>query len=153
MWKRIVVGLALLLGEGRARALDNLYAVSEVGGGLAGAGLGLAASRHFDGEDGWGWSKTDTAMELVLVGVTLIDLMQTSDFRAYGYEENNPLLGRRPSQQEVTLGIIGMVVGHALVAWALPKPWRSIWQGGAIGMEVSAVVSNRAMGVGLRMPW
>jgi hypothetical protein len=119
----------------------------------AGAVAGLVTSHYVDGDTGWGWSKTDTVLELTFAAVTTIDMMQTSWFRARGREELNPLLGHAPSQQEVTLGIGACILGHALVAVALPKPWRSAWQGGGIGVEIAATIWNGRLGVGLKVPW
>lgn len=180
MLKRIALSLALLLGEGRARAEEfrtpgppgvlsgtspsssqegnfhsapGNYQAMVVAGAVPGAALGYLTSHVLDGDTGWKWSKTDTALELVFVGVTLLDMMQTSEFRSRGHEEANSLLGTYPSQQEVTLGIGACILGHALVAIALPKPWRSLWQGGGIGVEVMAVVWNRTTGVGFKIPW
>jgi hypothetical protein len=155
--KRLLVGLVLFLGAGRVQADDPNeganYQLGVAGSALAGAALGPLVSQTFDGDTGWGWSKTDTALELAFAGATVIDLMQTSWFRSRGDAERNPLLGRHPSQQEVSLGIGACILGHALVAAVLPKPFRSMWQGGGIGVEVSATVWNHNMGVGLKVPW
>lgn len=151
--KTIVAVLALLLAV-PAQASQEGYYAEIIGGGVGGAALGYAAWRVFDGETGRQWSKTDTALELTLVAVSFIDVCQTSWFlRDPSYSESNPLLGRHPSQLELNLFTLGALVTHAAIAYALPKPYRSIWQGLGIGVETSAIAHNFSIGVSLALPW
>lgn len=166
-----VIAFTLLLNRGSARAdipsatthstwhPDNAaqdYYIPEAAVGLGGAALAFAASRTFDHEYGWGWSKTDTALELAVVGVTVLDMLQTSWIRAHPERriyEMNPLMGPAPSQRTVTLYMTGAILGHVVVARLLPKPLRSLWQGGVMGMEIYSVMSNHNIGIGFKMPW
>jgi hypothetical protein len=122
------------------------------GGAVGGAGVAMLAGEALDGGRGWAWSRTDVGLELAFLSLATLDLMQTSWFRARGDAESNPLLGAYPSQREVVLGVGACMLGHVLVSAALPKPWRHAWQGAGIGVELGAVLWNRSLGVGLRVP-
>jgi hypothetical protein len=107
--------------------------------------------------DGWSearrWTWYDLTLQAAFVGVVAVDWMQTSDFRAHGAEESNPLLGSHPSQAKVNLLFIGALAGHTLVAHLAPRPFRTIWQVIFIPPELVAIHSNRALGTGLRIPF
>jgi len=129
------------------------YRLMVAGSAIAGAAAGVVVSRVADGSTGWRWTKTDTILELTFVALTTVDCMQTSWFRARGFVEENPLLGPTPSQRDIDIGIGAAVLGHLMVAAALPKPYRSAWQGMGIGVEISAVTWNKSLGVSLKLPW
>ena len=113
---------------------------------LAGAGAGLVLSAAVDERDpGWRWH--DTALELVFAGVTTVDMLQTLSFRRCGIREANPVLGRDPNQFRVVGGISLAVLGHAAIAYVLPRPWRTIWQTMWLGVEVDAVGHNVSAGI------
>ena len=69
--KRLLVGMALLLVAGRAMADPNEtidYQLAVAGSALAGATFAPLVSHTLDGSTGWGWSKTDTLLELTFAG-------------------------------------------------------------------------------------
>ena len=113
---------------------------------VAGAGAGLVLSAAVDERDpGWRWH--DTALELVFAGVTTVDMLQTVSFRQNGTHEVNPILGQYPSRLRVVGGIGLAVLGHAAIAYVLPRPWRTIWQTMWLGVEVDAVGHNVSAGI------
>lgn len=94
------------------------------------------------------WSHTDTVLQLTFTAVTAYDWAQTRTFlREESWEESNPILGKRPSRAKVNVLIGGAIVGHAAVAWLLPKPFRTQWQVLFIAVEGLAVRNNHLMGV------
>ena len=108
----------------------------------------------------WTWSKEDTVREAVGLGLTILDFGQTnhiadSDDRL----ELNPILGPRPSREEVRDYFAAVLILHPLISYALPakaevwgfnlKP-RTAWQYFYIGVEATAVASNWRGGLQIR---
>ena len=92
------------------------------------------------------------------MAVTCIDWGQTRYISTHGnqYYENNPILGRHPSLDKVNTLVPLGIIGHAVIAAALPKHYtifgfdvhpRLIWQGVWIGIEIDAVASNFKTGI------
>jgi hypothetical protein len=105
-----------------------------------------------------GWDTTDTVLQLAFTATTAVDWLQTVHFTqrkigGYQHEETNPVLGRYPSRAWVNTAIPLSIVGHALVSWLLPKPYRAMWQASWIGVEAYAVGRNFGAGVSVSMPW
>jgi hypothetical protein len=98
------------------------------------------------------WTTTDTHFQLALVALGLADVMQTRYFLDMRYlpdgreilpiEEQNPLLGKHPSGPMLYTALAGVLIGHFVIARALPQPWRRIWQVSAIGIETCVVGWN-----------
>jgi hypothetical protein len=132
---------------------DFDYSSSVVLSGAAGAVAGPLVWWALDGEKGRQWSKTDIFLQLSFAGLAFVDAMQTVYFIEHGGHEANPFLGGHPSKQEIALGIGGLILGHVLVSAVLPKPWRSVWQGAGIGVEIMATAHNDSRGIQLTVPW
>ncbi len=129
------------------------YSSSVVISGGAGAVAGPLIWWALDGEKGWRWSKTDILLQLGFAGLAFVDAMQTVYFIEHGGHEANPFLGGHPSKQEIALGVGGLILGHVVVSAILPKPWRSVWQGAGIGVEIMATAHNHSRGIQLSVPW
>jgi hypothetical protein len=56
--------------------------------------------------------------------------------------ERNPFLGKCPSRQSINLYFVSVMLGHTLVAAALPKPWRTFFQGYFIALEGTQAFTN-----------
>jgi hypothetical protein len=93
------------------------------------------------------WSKTDTAYEVVYVGLTIIDWGQTRNIVREHYEESNIILGKHPSMSEVDTYIPLAIVAHAVIAAALPPKYRRYWQVLWIGVEAGATINNAKLGL------
>jgi hypothetical protein len=77
----------------------------------------------------------------------LMDLMTTLDIKNHPEQhEMNPVLGSHPKNGKVYAWMGSIMVGHAAVAYLLPKPFRGVWQSTFIGMELSAVRNNTICG-------
>ena len=154
-----LIGLLALLptaavAEYDPKAHTNFdYSSSVIVSGAAGAVAGPLVWWVLDGEKGWRWSKTDIFLQLSFAGLAFVDAMQTVYFIEHGGHEANPVLGGHPSKQEIALGIGGLILGHVLVSAILPKPWRSVWQGAGIGVEIMATAHNAGRGIQLTVPW
>lgn len=98
--------------------------------------------------------KTDLALEAAFAVALAADVALTWDrqYHAGGplREEANPLLGRRPSPDRLILYNVTGLVAHAAIAYLLPRPWRSLWQGGWIAAELTYAGAN--VMVGARIP-
>lgn len=93
-----------------------------------------------------GWTKTDTALELVSMGLLAEDMHQTNGFTVgndKGYYEMNPLIGHHPTHQMVNTWFISWIVFHPVVSCALPPTARHIWQGVTIVTEAPTILHNK----------
>lgn len=95
----------------------------------------------------------DYSFEAIYMGVTSMDWSQTQQIanNPGTRAESNPFLGGpHPSLANVNT-IIPISMGlHALIAYALPKPYREIWQMAWIGIETRQVVGNVSAGLRIR---
>lgn len=112
----------------------------------------FAAPTNARGDD---WTRGDTAMEAAVITVIAVDWMQTSNFanRPDEFYEMNPILGSFPSQTRINLTIGATMIAHAVIARALPQPYRRAFQAITIAMELGATSNNAMNGVGLSLPW
>ncbi len=101
------------------------------------------------------WTVTDTALQLTFVTLTAVDWMQTREAMRFHptiqFEEQNPFLGKHPSNDRIDAMIGASIAGHTLIAYLLPKPWRTIWQLTFIAVEGAAVYGNHSAGI--RVKW
>jgi hypothetical protein len=101
-----------------------------------------------------GWfepfDKYDYAGQAVVTGLLITDFGQTKYASEHPnlYYETNPILGKHPSVGKVELYFASWIVADALVSYALPKPWRTLWQLGTIGVEVAVIQNNYRLKVG-----
>ena len=94
----------------------------------------------------------DYALETTFIGVTSMDWSQTQQIVAHPHEyyETNFILGRHPSLSTVNIYFPSAMALHALVAYALPKPWREVWQTMWIGVETYTVYTNASIGLRIK---
>ena len=102
-------------------------------------------------DDAASWTTMDTVLQLTFTAVTVVDWAQTLRIaRGHDdYVERNSLLGDHPSEGRVNSYFAAGIVAHAAVSYALPKPWRTMWQCFWIGGEVKTVSYN--INAGLRL--
>ena len=85
----------------------------------------------------------DVVGQAALTTVVLADFVQTkAAIGREGLYEGNPVLGRDGERVPPFAYFAGILVVHATVAALLPPTWRTMWQGGAIGIEARQVVGN-----------
>lgn len=91
----------------------------------------------------------DYSLEATFLGVTSMDWSQTQEIATHPmeYRELNPVLGSHPSVGAVNLYFPSAMALHALIAYALPKPYREIWQSVWIGVESYTVINNASIGL------
>jgi len=102
------------------------------------------------------WNARDYALEGAFVGLSLVDLGQAAYGQAHGAIEQNPCVpgAPHPSNGQLVGYFAVYIIGHAGIAWLLPRPWREIWQGLGIGLEVATVLDNaRYQSFHVRVPW
>lgn len=97
------------------------------------------------------WTKADMAREAAFVAVTVIDWSQTLKTADHPekWTENNPILGEHPSRGKVNTYFPAGILLHAVIAYALPRPYREWWQYTWIGVETAAVGKNLSVGIGI----
>ncbi len=94
------------------------------------------------------WTDADTARQVAVTTVLVLDAAQTRDIKNYSTTwETNPMLGKHPSDSRVRNYFVGAALGHYAVSRALPAGWpRQAWQYGWIAIEVVQVVKNKRAG-------
>ncbi len=94
----------------------------------------------------------DYTLEATYFGVTSMDWSQTQQIanNPSRYYETNPFLGRHPSLANVNILIPSSMALHALIAYALPKPFREVWQMAWIGIETDMVQHNASLGLKIK---
>jgi hypothetical protein len=97
------------------------------------------------------WTKGDTALQLTYTTLYAMDWAQTLHIarNPEKYYETNPHLGKHPSEGEVNSYFAAGLVLNTAVAYALPKPWRTVWQVGFIVDRYGYVRQNRNIGIGV----
>lgn len=101
------------------------------------------------------WTAADTALQATFIVLTTVDWMQTHEALRYHptivYEEQNPFLGKFPSNRRINVMIGGSIAGHTIVAYLLPKPYRTLWQLTFIAVEGGTIYANHQAGI--RVKW
>jgi hypothetical protein len=93
------------------------------------------------------WSRQDTVLQLAYTSVVVLDAVQTSEiqYRA-DLVETGPValhvLGASPSTSDTWQYFTTVAIGNWLIARALPRKWRTIWQGASLAYHVPVVVNN-----------
>ena len=117
-----------------------------------------------------GWDKTDTALQTMTTAAIGWDWMQT--YQAQARHQRNDkgqlyqevgsakiFIGEHPSGGRINSYFTACVLGHAAVAYLLPKkvdvlgfhiPARNLWQAFWIGVEINQGVENYQAGVRLK---
>ncbi len=95
------------------------------------------------------WSKTDVALEVMLLSFTALDWQQTRVIAANpnDYYETNELLGEHPSLDAVDSHFALCSLGHMAVAHFLPSKARKIWQGIWATVQMFYVQQNHSKGI------
>ena len=98
--------------------------------------------------EGWNWK--DSVAEAVFTAEVAVDLGQTLYISEHPnqYEEMNPLLPIHPSKNQVWGACIIGAGLHAVVSMALPKKYRTWWQGTTIILEGANITRNKSIGIG-----
>src|SRR5574337_410575 len=91
------------------------------------------------------WTATDTVIEASFAAALGADWLQTRQITHAGLE-TNPILGKHASRSKVDAYFATSLAGHALIAAALPRPYRTVWQCIWIGIETEVVRQNYELG-------
>lgn len=145
---RTLEGGACGLANESARRGGSLRLRASMSGAALMVTLLAIAPAHASDRD-WTWH--DTALEATYFAVQAVDWMQTRAFLARGSLETNPILGERPTRGELLAYNLVTLSLHAVVSYALPKPYREIWQVASIGVESWQVGSNVRTSAALRI--
>ncbi len=96
------------------------------------------------------WTRQDTYRHAALTTLMSVDYLQTMKIARNpdDYHEHNPILGKHPSEEEVTTYFISAYLLTTAAAIALPEPYREYFQYGVIGIEGVAVGNNLSIGLG-----
>lgn len=101
------------------------------------------------------WITEDTVLQTMFLGTLFIDAWQTytflytGDYRERGYYEKNPILGKYPSKKRFFSYWSACAIGHTIISYILPKPYRAFWQFIWIGIESNYIYHNYKLGVRL----
>jgi hypothetical protein len=99
------------------------------------------------------WDTKDTIIEITWQAINVIDYFQTMEIarNPQEWEEYNPILGKHPTTDEVTIYFITYALVHAGVSYILPDKYRVWFQGITFGYTISCVTNN--MSAGIRINW
>ena len=92
----------------------------------------------------------DLGLELAFQVALYADYRQTKQIAENPdrYHETNPILGEHPSTSRVRNYMLLGGAAHWAISELLPKgPYRTIWQGVTLGVELSVVQSNVRIGL------
>ncbi len=102
------------------------------------------------------WTSNDTLFEALFGVLVYVDWKQTIEFTQNPYQypnchETNPFLGHHPSRTRINAVMGASLAAHALIAYALPQPYRGVWQFVWIGIEADVIHTNTVVtGVAIR---
>jgi transcriptional regulator with XRE-family HTH domain len=102
------------------------------------------------------WTKTDTILEIASEAGIAAEWAQMlpkhplagQDMSICGVDAK--IMGHHPSRARVNAYFVGWELAHPLISWALPRPWRNVWQGATIGFELAVVPRNASVGCHVR---
>ncbi len=103
------------------------------------------------------WDRVDYTLLATSTALKFIDWRQTLYVTNHprtetenGYHEANPILGQRPSNDQVHLYFLGTLAAEIAIAHFLPsslrKPWLLMW----IGISGWSINHNESVGIGIR---
>ncbi len=99
------------------------------------------------------WGLHNYLLEGAYLGLQLADERQTEQIaRNHKYRETNPYLGPHPSEKRVREYMAATALAQLGLAYLLPEPWRTMFQGVSIGIEQDGVRNNLKYGVDV-MRW
>lgn len=91
---------------------------------------------------------TEIAKEAAFASLVLVDYRQTLDIKNRpGLYEQNPVIGKHPSDARLRNFCLGTVVGHLAVSYFLPRPYKAYWQNITIVIETGFVSQNARLGL------
>lgn len=92
------------------------------------------------------WTAKDTVLEAAWIATIAIDWHQTMTITGECNEEN-PVIGSCGDGLPPAIYFPMTLALHAIVARALPQPWRLLFQAFTLGLEVSTIWGNSMSGV------
>jgi hypothetical protein len=104
-------------------------------------------------EDLNAWTKTDTALQAIVLAELAVDRAQTREAQTRRQPElgwARTFIGTHPSHTQTDTYFAACALLHTAIAVALPKPYRTIWQGVWIGIEHEAISTNTNVGISMR---
>jgi hypothetical protein len=82
------------------------------------------------------WTTLDYTLQATMIALSSVDWVLTHrNLNKPWFTETNPILGLHPSRGKVAGAFILTLSIHTIVAAVLPRPYRTAWQAGAIGIE------------------
>ena len=98
-----------------------------------------------------GWTRDDTYRHAALTGLMAVDYAQTMKIarEPEKYWERNPILGKHPSEADVTMYFASAYAIKTGVAMALPPEYRKWWQYSMIAASAGCVGWNLSIGLGI----
>ena len=93
------------------------------------------------------WTGNDTLFEAAFGVLVYLDWRQTIEFtqnpeKYPDCRETNVFLGPHPTRRRINAVVAASLIGHALIAYELPQPYRAWWQFIWIGIEADVVHTN-----------
>lgn len=95
------------------------------------------------------WTHTDTALQITFAGTLALDYLQTRQITDL-CREANPIIGECGDRVSPDVYFPAAFAGHALVAAALPQPYRRIWQSVWVGAQTHTIYRNYGAGYTFR---
>lgn len=97
------------------------------------------------------WTRDDTVLEGIYLATVVADGVMTAKIQDHPNIIENGLiarhaLGRNPSSSSVWQYFATVAITHYLISRALPKGWRSLWQGAGIVRHARAVNKGHQIG-------
>lgn len=95
------------------------------------------------------WSGTDKALTSLALALQAMDYNSTrvGQRNPGKYVEENPLLGRHPSQAKLAGVTLATMLANLYIANKLPSSWRKLFETGWAGVEGSMVKHNMDNGL------
>ncbi len=97
------------------------------------------------------WTKEDTYWQIVVTSSNIIDWGQTRTIALNPdkYYENNSIISKQPSVDEVDNYFIAMILFDIGTAYILPKKWRRITQIGTLCNQLYYINNNYQLRIGI----
>jgi hypothetical protein len=102
------------------------------------------------------WSHTDTVLQVTLGLLVVADVLQTHNMLARDdgkHWEENPVLGRNPSDEKLVLLAATGFALHTAVTYFIPSDYRTMWQAASIVVESSVIAGNYQYGAKVTLRW
>ena len=94
------------------------------------------------------WNRTDKAIFVTGMSLKAVDYIQTREIaRNPNYYELNPIIGKYPSKEKVTVYFALGGLMYYLVANWLPERWRTPWLSFWATASFTCVVHNHRIGI------